>query len=440
MGTRQSVEQRDTFCYFNYKLTIQDYKFERKELKKLVKWVYKKYPDTNTAETVTVEFWDKIGLKLYNSKKKSVLKLRPIFKTVLDFVTEEGERLSSEKTLETAERETLGKASKSNHKKGAQKVKCKKAPTHLRHEDKNPSSDAPSPRKNRFDLLPRRRHGAAQSPPPSRPQTPRVGPVPAVAKQAKIPFQPPSPPPQSPSTRYGRSRSVNFERASFKQSPESAGSQNKEKRGILPISEAEAAAPRGRAQYSPTLRHAPSDVSLSSSHSSTGGSPSMGSAKPRAPPRVATHSLDRHALAVTSVGTGCDIPELALPKMAAPMPEKCKQTPMKNQKVSHTSCSFSDDSEDSSASIDPWHNIKKETSTPEPARLWRQETKTKQKQGQSKTEAVKVYHRLKPSKKTEQRQLTVQFQQPRYKVDFVQKKSVMKTTTRIHQSSRLKIP
>lgn len=82
MGGQTSKVQRGVYRQFKLILTDQNKEFSKKELKSIVKWISKNFPDTSANEICTIRFWDSVGVKLYDLSTKRdpvALHMPPLF-------------------------------------------------------------------------------------------------------------------------------------------------------------------------------------------------------------------------------------------------------------------------------------------------------------------------------------------------------------------------
>lgn len=80
-----SIAERDIYGDLKFKLVTQGKKFEKQELKNIIKWAFKSFPDTAAPNVITSAFWDLVDIKLYNSATKRnsyTQKLLPIFQLI----------------------------------------------------------------------------------------------------------------------------------------------------------------------------------------------------------------------------------------------------------------------------------------------------------------------------------------------------------------------
>lgn len=71
-----------------------DKKLKKKELKLLVRWISKNFPDTSVDEICTTEFWDSLGIKSYNLSIKRnpvALCMLSIFCIILETLHQQAE-------------------------------------------------------------------------------------------------------------------------------------------------------------------------------------------------------------------------------------------------------------------------------------------------------------------------------------------------------------
>lgn len=81
-----SIAERDVYGDLKFKLVTQGKKFEKEELKNIIKWAFKSFPDAAAPNVITLAFWDSEDVKLYNSATKRnsyAQKLLPIFQLIL---------------------------------------------------------------------------------------------------------------------------------------------------------------------------------------------------------------------------------------------------------------------------------------------------------------------------------------------------------------------
>ncbi|XP_064267004.1 uncharacterized protein LOC135294964 [Passer domesticus] len=346
MGNRLSVAEQEFFSYFNYKLEIQDIQFDKKQLKKLVKWVLKEFPNSDMSQKLDPDFWDSVGLKLYNTEKnkKSNLKLRPIFRTVLKFVIMENEKQA--KTRERAECRQDREDRRKRSSEGTQKPSFIPAekPRWRGREAARPAAPPPA------SPTPSRDRGEQTSPGQACLQNPSSK-NPTRAKSSISPLK----------TLLWRSKSVNFDSKTGKSRADRIQSENNRARGNRHYSPEPSSVLRGRGSPSSSdSQESLGGCSLSSCPSEQGRTPFVGGARSVSLPLLPAHSPGQHTPSLPSVGTGSDAPELTLSKMAAPMSDNLPE-----QKTNYSyapQCNFKQSKEEFNTQgvTDTWQRIRKD--------------------------------------------------------------------------------
>lgn len=89
MGNNISKEQRQIYEHLKYLLICNDYEIPSKDLKDLLIYAQKNFPEVKANSALNKKLWDQIGIKLFDDStrgNKSVSNILPIWRIIVEIV------------------------------------------------------------------------------------------------------------------------------------------------------------------------------------------------------------------------------------------------------------------------------------------------------------------------------------------------------------------